>query len=169
MIDIDKSLVLVYRWVKRVRASSFPPLIFSIAVAEGVQGKKTNENLLEFPEEQAEETREVSRAGASVVRVHPRDPQQWYDDSRNQVKHRLVNTLIRGKCHDITVNSTTCDGPGMSEEAALARIEARSLVTSLHLRPKLSKFVLKECNALLPDPRPETRVDECIPTAFGSP
>src|SRR5690349_7477960 len=52
----------------------FPPLIITVAITGAVQGAEVNENLPETPEAQAHSTHEAWNAGASIVHVHARRP-----------------------------------------------------------------------------------------------
>ena len=62
-----------YEWMQRVR-KGLPPLIISVAITGGVQGKEMNPNLPETRDEQVEQAYEAYKVGASVVHIHARRP-----------------------------------------------------------------------------------------------
>ncbi|MBI4499976.1 MAG: 3-keto-5-aminohexanoate cleavage protein [Gemmatimonadetes bacterium] len=154
-----------YQYMEQVR-SGMPPLIICVACNGGVQGKESNENLPETADEIADSVHRAYRAGAAMVHVHARDPKRptrpatttevWYD----------VNRKIRERCPDIIINDTTGGGPDMTMEERLSCLAARPEVASLNLTPDMSKFVIKERNAPLPDPRPAMVYDDCIPFSY---
>jgi 3-keto-5-aminohexanoate cleavage enzyme len=156
-----------YQWMHRVRTSSLPPMIICCAITGGVQGKEANANLPETPEEQAEQTYEAYKAGASMVHNHARDPQKWYDGTGDPRQSRLVNALIREKCPDIIINNTTGGGPGMSVEARLSTLEAGPEVATLNMGPDVSKFNFKERKAPLASPRAAFASNECMSASYA--
>ena len=62
-----------YEWMRKIR-KGLPPLIISVAITGGIQGKEMNPNLPETKEEQAEQTYAAYKAGASIVHIHARRP-----------------------------------------------------------------------------------------------
>jgi len=104
-----------YAWMGKVRAG-LPPLVISCAITGGVQGKEYNENLPETPEEQAEQTYEAYKEGASIVHVHARNPEAWWLTSSNTDDYLKINSLIRKKCPEIIINNTTGGGPELTGE-----------------------------------------------------
>ena len=92
--------------MRRVRASSLPPLIICCALTGGVHGKESNPDLPETAAEQAQQAYEAYCAGASMVHVHARDPQALYRVSGDSRDYYRVNALIRERCPDIIINST---------------------------------------------------------------
>ena len=89
-----------YEWLERVQRSSFPPLMICVAITGGVHGKEANPSLPETPLEQVEQTREAYEAGASMVHVHARDPEKWWNRADNAEQYRKVNAMIRQACPD---------------------------------------------------------------------
>lgn len=142
-------------WMKRVRSSSLPPMIVCAAITGGMHGKEMNINLPETPEEQAEQTHDAFKLGASIVHVHARDPEKLYQSSGNPQQFRLINALIREKCPDIIINNTTGGTPGMPVEARLAALDANPEIASLHLSTGGFRAKFKERKAPIPHPRPE--------------
>jgi 3-keto-5-aminohexanoate cleavage enzyme len=156
-----------YEWMRRARTTSFPPLIICCAVTGGIQGKEANPNLPETPEEQAKQTYEAYRVGASMVHVHARDPKAWYNCSGDPDQYRLVNGMIRDKCPDIIINNTTGGGPGMSPEERLCVLDANPEVGTLNMGPDVFKMTLKERKSPLPHPRSEVPIEGCTPIDYA--
>ena len=155
-----------YEWMQRIQ-KGLPPLIISCAITGGVQGKEFNENLPETPEEQAEQTFEAYKAGASIVHVHARNPDIWWMTSANPDDYLKINTLIRAKCPDIIINNTTGGGPELSTEQRMASIYANPELCSLNLGPFVLKVPMKERAEPLPHPRPAMVYDRCIPNSYA--
>lgn len=86
-----------YEWMDRVATSKLPPLIICCAISGGMQGKESNPNLPETPEEQVEQTFDAYQAGATMVHIHARNPKKWWDGSGDPRQYRLVNAMIRVK------------------------------------------------------------------------
>jgi 3-keto-5-aminohexanoate cleavage enzyme len=82
-------------------------VIVTIAPTGGMAGKKQSPNLPTQPEEIADDVHRCYNAGASVVAVHARRP----DDQAtcNPEIYRRINELIRAKC-DIIINNSTGGG-----------------------------------------------------------
>lgn len=88
----------------------FPPCIVSVAITGGNQGKESNPHLPETLDEQVEQTYDAYRAGASLVHIHcrcPDDPSRVTDDPE---VYRELNRRIREKCPDIIINNTVIGG-----------------------------------------------------------
>ncbi|MGH8777948.1 3-keto-5-aminohexanoate cleavage protein [Paraburkholderia sp.] len=86
---------------------SKPRIIVTIAPTGGMASKHQNPNLPTQPDEIARDVYDCYNAGASVVAVHARLP----DDGAtcNPVIYRDINTRIRAKC-DIVINNSTGGG-----------------------------------------------------------
>lgn len=82
-------------------------VIVTIAPTGGMAGKKQNPNLPTQPQEIADDVYRCYNAGASIVAVHARRP----DDQAtcNPDIYRRINELIRAKC-DIVINNSTGGG-----------------------------------------------------------
>ncbi len=155
-----------YEWMTRA-TKGLPPLIISVAITGGVQGKEAHENLPETPEEQAEQTKAAYDAGASIVHVHARNPEVQWMTSANPEDYLKINGLIRAKCPDIIINNTTGGGPELSTEQRMASIYAGPELCSLNLGPFVLKVPLKERAEPLPHPRPAMVYDRCIPNSYA--
>jgi len=111
-----------------------PPLIISCAITGGWQGKESNPNMPETPEEQAQSTFEAYEAGASVVHVHARDPKKGYANAIGDKDiYYDINKRIRELSSDIIINNTTGGGPGMSVEERLQSVYANPEMCSLNM------------------------------------
>jgi 3-keto-5-aminohexanoate cleavage enzyme len=86
---------------------SKPKVIVTIAPTGGMASKQQNPHLPTQPEEIARDVYDCFNAGASVVAVHARRP----DDGAtcNPAIYRDINTRIRAKC-DIVINNSTGGG-----------------------------------------------------------
>src|SRR5262249_50801742 len=155
-----------YEFMERVQ-SGMPPLIVCVACNGGVQGKEANPALPETPDQIAESVESAYRAGASMVHIHARDPEDLSTGARSAETWLEVLRKVRQACPEIIVNSTTGGGPGMSMEDRLSCLDAGPELASLNLSPDMSKFRLKERPFPLPHPRPALDVDECVPYTYG--
>ena len=144
-----------------------PPLIICVACNGGIQGKEANEFIPETADEIAESVHGAYEAGASMVHVHARDPEDLTKCAREAAPWREVLQKIRQRCPEIIVNATTGGGPGMTMQERLSSLEANPEVASLNLAPDMSKFDLKERRVPLPNPRAALQIDECIPFTYG--
>jgi 3-keto-5-aminohexanoate cleavage enzyme len=153
-------------FMERVR-TGMPPLIICVACNGGIQGKEANEFIPETADEIAESVQGAYEAGAAMVHIHARNPQQLTEGAREAGSWREVLRKVRQKCPDIIINATTGAGPGMTMDERAASLAAGPEVASLNLAPDMSKFKLKERVAPLPYPRPALEIDECIPFTYG--
>lgn len=155
-----------YQFMERVKCG-MPPLIICVACNGGVQGKEANEHLPETADEIAESVAAAHQAGASMVHIHARDPEDLSTGARDAETWVEVLRKVRQACPDIIINATTGGGPGMTMEARLSSLDAYPELASLNLTPDMQKFQLKERPFPLPNPRPAIDVDECIPYTYG--
>lgn len=82
-------------------------VIVTIAPTGGMASKKQNPNIPTQPEEIAEDVYRCYQAGASVVAVHARRPDD--EATCNPAIYRDINERIRAKC-DIIINNSTGGG-----------------------------------------------------------
>ena len=155
-----------YEWMRRVRTSSFPPLIICCAITGGIQGKESSPNIPETIEEQAQSTFEAYEAGASMVHIHVRDPECLYNCSGDKDQYLQANALIREKCPGIIINNSTGGGPGMTPEERLCVLDANPEVATLNMGPDVALMTLKERKAPLPHPRPEIEIAGVTPIDY---
>ncbi len=90
-----------------------PPVIITNAITGGNQGKEANENLPETPEEQADSTYPAYKAGAAIVHIHARNPQNWSTGSVRSEDFYKINKLIRARCPDLIINNSAASGFGL--------------------------------------------------------
>ena len=145
---------------KKAARTDFPPLIITVAITGGVQGKEVSSYLPELPEEQAESTYECYQAGASIVHVHARDPAIGYaDTSGDPEQFKRVNALIRDKCPDIIINNTTGGSYGMPMEARVRILDALPEMASLNCGPNPVRMTLKKRESPLGGRAQDIQVD----------
>lgn len=119
--------------------SKFPPLIITCAITGGLHGKEANPNLPEQPEEQVQAAYDAYNAGASMVHIHRRDPENPMQMSWKWEEFAEVNAMIRAKCPDLIVNNTCLGGRMLHEEQGtmgemmMASIRAKPEVASLDI------------------------------------
>jgi len=131
-------------WLKRVAQGNLPPLIITVAITGGAHGKEINPNHPETAEEQAQQTYDCYNAGASMVHIHARQPANLSLTSGDPAVYRRVNALIREKCPEIIIMDTSGGGMGVSEDEALASVEANPEVASLDMGPLAVRFFFKK-------------------------
>lgn len=144
-----------------------PPLIICVACNGGVQGKEYNEQIPETPDEIADSVFEAYQAGASMVHIHARDPENITLCARTTEVWTEVNQKVRERCPDIIINNTTGGGLDTTMEERLSCLDAKPEVASLNLTPDMSKFKLKERLPPLSHPRPALDYDDCVPFTYG--
>jgi 3-keto-5-aminohexanoate cleavage enzyme len=154
-----------YAYMQRVK-QGMPPVIIVCACNGGVQGKEYNQNIPEMPDEIADSVYEAYKAGAAMVHVHARDPDNITRSARTPEAWYEVNKKIRERCPDIIINNTTGGGPDLRDEDRLCCLAAKPEIASLNIAPDMSKFHLKERKAPLRDPRPAIEHDYCHPVSY---
>ena len=155
-----------YEYMEHTRRG-LPPVMICVACNGGVQGKETHAALPESPDEIADSVYDAYQAGASMVHVHARASHDRTLGARQLEDWVAVNTRIRERCPDIVVNNTTGGDLTMNMDERLSCLDAKPDVASLNLTPDMSRFVMKERSAPLPNPRPETEIDVCLPFTYG--
>jgi 3-keto-5-aminohexanoate cleavage enzyme len=148
------------------RVGKMPPVIICCACNGGIQGKEANPNLPETADEIADSVSGAYRAGASMVHIHARDPNNWTRPAVTTQVWLEVNRKVRERCPDIIINNTTGGGPDMTMEERLQCLPARPEVASLNLTPDMSKFTIRERKPPLPFPREAIIYDECLPFSY---
>jgi len=96
--------------------SSFPPAIIGCAITGSNHGKEANPNLPETLEEQVRSCEEAYKAGAVMVHLHRRNPQNLAMTSTDPEEYRELNIKVREKCPDIIINDTMAGGYGSDDE-----------------------------------------------------
>ena len=119
--------------------SKLPPLIITCAITGGLHGKEANPTLPEAPEEQVREAYDAYNAGASMVHIHRRNPENPMQMSWKWEEFAEINTMVRAKCPDLIINNTCLGGRMLNEETGtigdrmLASIPAKPEVASLDI------------------------------------
>ena len=96
--------------VKKYGLTKMSPLIITVSITGGQHGKEANPNLPETPEEQARSTLDAYNAGASLVHIHRRSPEDPATDTKKTEEYLEINRMIREKCPDIIINNTCIGG-----------------------------------------------------------
>lgn len=155
-----------HAFMERVR-EGMPPAILCVACNGGLQGREYNDAIPETPDEIALSVQGAYEAGASIVHVHARHPEDLTRCATTTEQWWEVNRRIRERCPDIIINNTTGGDLGMSMEERLSCLDAKPEIASLNLTPEMARFTLKERKAPLPNPRPAIEEDACIPFTYG--
>jgi 3-keto-5-aminohexanoate cleavage enzyme len=90
----------------RYGANKMPPVIITCAVTGGNQGAESCPGLPETLEDQVQSCYDAYNAGASMVHIHRRDPNNLGDVSNRWEDYYEVNHHIREKCPDLIINNT---------------------------------------------------------------
>jgi 3-keto-5-aminohexanoate cleavage enzyme len=158
----------VREYIEMVGKQNLPPLIISVALTGGVHGKETNPNLPETPEEQAQQSFQAYKAGASIVHIHARDPATGYaTPSVNPADYRQVNRRVRELCPDIIINNTTGGGLGkLTTEERARSLDADPEIASLNTGPLAWKTKLKKRSTPLSGREEDVYMDAIWPPTF---
>ncbi len=155
-----------WEYLEKVR-TGLPPLIISVAITGGAHGKELNPNHPETPEEQVGQVYDAYKAGASIVHVHARDPQNLSRVSSDPERYRKINGLIREKCPDIVINNTTGGSMELPIEERAKSIEAMPELASLNCGPLTVKLNLKARKPPLSGRPEDVLLDTTMPITFG--
>ena len=152
-------------------SESLPPLIITVAITGGVQGKEVNPALPETPEEQARSTHEAWSAGASVVHVHARRPDDPAMVSHETDRYLEVNGLIRERCPDIVINNTMAgdllDVPGGHGRFERASLHANPEIVAVDCGPVAYRMTLGRREPPLGGRANAVEVDDVFVTTHG--
>ena len=152
-------------------AESLPPLIITVAITGGVQGKELNPALPETPEEQAESTHAAWNAGASVVHVHARRDDNPATMSHKTERYLEVNALIRERCRDIVINNTmtgdVLDVPSGHGRFEWGSLHANPEIVAVDCGPIAYRMTLARREAPLTGRDEDVEVDDAFVTTFG--
>ena len=148
-----------------------PPLIVTVAITGGAQGKEANPALPESPEEQAESTRAAWNAGASVVHVHARRANNLSMTSHESTRYVEVNRLIRESCPDIVINNTMAgdllDTPRKHCRFEWGSLNAGPEMVALDCGPVAYRFDLRDREPPLTGREQRLTVDDVFVTTYG--
>lgn len=90
--------------------SGFPPAILTCAITGGNGGKELCAGLPETIDEQVQSAYEAYKAGAVMIHIHTREPEDLSKMSFNPELYKEVNAKIREKCPDVIINNTSICG-----------------------------------------------------------
>ena len=140
--------------VARYGLTKMPPLIVTCAITGGNQGKEANPGLPELLEEQVQQTYDAYNAGASMVHIHRRDPQNPAVMCKTAEDYKEINAAVRAKCPEIIINNTAGGGKirttdGQMTPAFLTSIPAAPEVASIDITNYAWRDVLKKREAPL--------------------
>ena len=96
--------------VKKYGLTKMSPLIITVSITGGQHGKEANPNLPETVDEQVRSTLDAYNAGASLVHIHRRSPEDPAIDTKKTEEYLEVNRRIREKCPEIIINNTCIGG-----------------------------------------------------------
>lgn len=154
-------------WLRRIAKSELPPVIITVAITGGMQGKEVNPALPESPEEQSEQTCDAYKSGASIVHIHARKPDNLSETSSDPKRYREINGMIREKCPEIIINNSTGGGPGMSNEERMASLQANPEMASLNMGPTSFRTTFKKRQPPLSGRPNDITMDYTWPLTFG--
>ena len=154
-----------YQWMERT--AKFSPLVITCAVNGGIQGKESHPALPELPQEIALQAQEAYEAGASIVHIHGRDPNDFTNCTTEPDAYREILGLVREKCPEMILNITTGGGPTTTDEGRIASLDAGPEMASLNIGPDMERFELAARRPPLPHPREAMVVDMCQPFTYG--
>jgi 3-keto-5-aminohexanoate cleavage enzyme len=143
------------------------PMIICAAINGGIQGKEASEYIPETADEIAESAHAAYEAGATMVHIHARNPENLTMCAADADLWRDLLAKVRHRCPELILNATTGGGPNMTMQERLSSVAAKPELASLNLSPDMSKFHLKARNEPLQHPRPALDIDECIPFTYG--
>ena len=127
-MDILRDTYTYTNKIWRSGLSSFPPAIVTCAITGANGGKETNSNLPETIPEQVESTYEAYKAGAVMVHIHCRNPQNTAEFSMDPELYLELNAKIREKCPDIIINNTAICGRNIVPEQGIVTPTKDSLL-----------------------------------------
>ena len=108
--------------------ANLPPAIVTCAITGANGGKEVNSNLPETIPEQVESTYEAYKAGAVMVHIHCRNPENTAEFSMEPELYRELNAKIREKCPDIIINNTAICGRNIVPEQGVVTETKSSLI-----------------------------------------
>lgn len=112
------------------------PVIITCAVTGGIHTPTMSPHLPYKPEDIADSAIEASRAGATILHLHARDPQTGKPDSRPETFMQFL-PRIKENC-DSVINISTGGGLGMSREQRVA--------AALSLSPEMASLNVGSMN-----------------------
>ena len=155
-----------FEWMERTR-TGFGPVIITCAVNGGIQGKESHPALPETPEQIAAQAKEAADAGASIIHIHGRAPDNLATNARDSETYLEINARVREACPDVIINNSSGGGPETTMEERFESLDGLPEMASLNLGPDMSRFRVPERPDTLPDPHPAQEFDCIIPFTYG--
>ncbi len=148
--------------------TKLPPVIIGCAITGGNQGKESNPNLPESIEEQVQQAYDAYNAGASMIHIHCRKPDDPGRMTSDTELYREVNRRIREKCPDVIINNTgagswTINGEAEGAPVLNACVKARPEICSVDITNYTFTMVRKARKAPLSG-RDEDELEEMVYT-----
>ena len=131
--------------------ASFPPLIVTCAITGGNAGKEINPNLPESLEEQVQQATEAYQAGASMVHIHRRKPDNPCEVTDDPALYLEVNREIRKRCPDLIINNTAIGGRFKISDTELSEQQW----TSIYARPEVASLDISNYCSVMKLPKRE--------------
>lgn len=156
-----------HQWSNLVAASAMPPLIITAAITGGVHGKEANPNLPETVDEQIEQACDCCRAGASIVHIHARDPENYASGTGDVNLYRKIFKGIRAECPEVILNLTTGGSYGQPLADRVKCLEADPDIATLALGPEMYRVKIKARKGPLLHPHEEILLDDCSHTTYA--
>ena len=110
LLDDYRNVVDYCDKVWRSGLAGFPPAMVTCAITGGNHGKDANPNLPETIDEQVESATEAYKAGAVMIHIHARNPENLKEMSWDPEVLIEVNRKIREKCPDEIINNSNVMG-----------------------------------------------------------
>jgi len=129
-----------YKYIEKMSRgglSEFPPLIVTCAITGGIHGAETNPNLPEDVKAQAQSAYDAYNAGASMIHIHRRDPNNLSIMTTKAEDFLEANALIRAKCPDVIINNNCVGGRAWIRET---QTMSDQLLASVGAKPELASF-----------------------------
>lgn len=131
--------------------ASFPPLIVTCAITGGNAGKEINPNLPESLEEQVDAATGAYQAGASMVHIHRRRPDNPCEVTTDPEHYREVNREIRKRCPDLIINNTAIGGRFKISDTELSE----QSWTSIYAEPEVASLDISNYCSVMKLPKRE--------------
>ncbi len=106
-------------------------VIITVAVVGSTSTKAMNPNVPEQPEEIAQSAYDAYNAGAAVVHIHARDPENKPSGDKNIFLD--IHGRIRAKNCDIIIQDSTGGGGRLTQQERIQCLEARPEMSSLNM------------------------------------
>ena len=125
------------------------PAIITCALTGSFHGAELNPNLPEAIDAQVQQAVDAYNAGAAMVHIHVRNPQNLGEPSSDPELFAEINRRIREKCPDLIINNTAMGGrtagpDGRLGDLMVASLPARPEVASIDVMANYTKILFKK-------------------------